>query len=502
LESLRVALGGKQAKHFPYDWRSDIDALTDDFQSWAIANLSGKRVVLVAHSTGGLVVWNWKNRYLRDDQTDDPKKRRPFQLAGVILLGVPLKGSCEPVRMLIDGYSSPGSSSSWDQMATHFVFRNSRSAVFTFPSLFQLMPQYENDASACLGVVDQNGTHPLNHHEVGAWFGDPAGTFGVRRKFPDVAFEQTMKAPLDAYYEQVLKAIDRGKKFRDAFDYDGNEDSVAMFYTADFKMPSAYYYTLDNTWLRPANRSAQSLNGDGRVPEESGSNPGIKNPLFVSRFKTHSEHGALLQDKVFLNFAEDTLKKWLVQVKNLEKYALAIEVEEHRAYARRQKWVMRPVSQFSRLTETDPALAGAVSAVANLNIETIAGTGSEDRIARAKSVAKEFDGKDPTSSVAAAIYSSVEAIAPEENDARSLNRLGLIRFRQARYKEAERYLRRASEIAESKEDPYLTAAIKGQIYYSLGRAREQIKGMEDDARIAFGKSAELGNAEARQRMAR
>ena len=55
-DNLSKALGGKEPKTFPYDWRRDLSEVADDFERFAQTNLKGKKGVVLAHSMGGAYV--------------------------------------------------------------------------------------------------------------------------------------------------------------------------------------------------------------------------------------------------------------------------------------------------------------------------------------------------------------------------------------------------------------------------------------------------------------
>src|SRR5207244_6194499 len=88
---------------FAYDWRHDIDQIAGWLdktlrEKWR-DKIRGARLTIVAHSMGGVVAWVWKNRYYHRDEKD-------FELSRLVLLGSPLQGSCDMLRMLLEGYRS------------------------------------------------------------------------------------------------------------------------------------------------------------------------------------------------------------------------------------------------------------------------------------------------------------------------------------------------------------------------------------------------------------
>jgi hypothetical protein len=135
LDELNRVLGGKEVKVFAYDWRQDLRCVAERFDEYANTDLKGKKVVVVAHSMGGLMFWYWKNTR---------KAQRPFKLLTLVLLGSPIQGSCEVARMLIGGYSPYEGASRFDKAAYHLLFDKMQAAAFTFPSVFQLLPRAGN----------------------------------------------------------------------------------------------------------------------------------------------------------------------------------------------------------------------------------------------------------------------------------------------------------------------------------------------------------------------
>ena len=65
---------------------------------------------------GGLMFWNWKNR------VRDPNNPRPFTLLALVTLGSPLGGTCEIVRMLIEGYKPYDGASGFENAAYDVIF--------------------------------------------------------------------------------------------------------------------------------------------------------------------------------------------------------------------------------------------------------------------------------------------------------------------------------------------------------------------------------------------
>jgi len=96
---------------------------------------------------GGLVAWSWKNLYYQKGHYD-------FYLARLLLLSAPLQGSCEMLRMLLMGYRPiPGG---LHETSYKFLFDYLLPATYTFPSLFQLLPQFDRNPQKIAWYLNLN----------------------------------------------------------------------------------------------------------------------------------------------------------------------------------------------------------------------------------------------------------------------------------------------------------------------------------------------------------
>lgn len=224
---------------FPYDWRYDIK----DIAKWLderIKNdwretLRGRRVIIIAHSMGGLVAWTWKNLYYRN-----LAESYDFNLWRLVLLGTPLEGSCEMLRMLLSGYLPvPGASvEPVQEFGYRLLFGELRAAAYTMPSVFELLPLVPKGGeldlrTSCL-VVDmpQSGETPANHFDLSIWDSRvlPAlesSNWFIRTFLPwfakrSVWEELGMSRP--QFLEHLRRILERGREFRDTLDL--SEDPV------------------------------------------------------------------------------------------------------------------------------------------------------------------------------------------------------------------------------------------------------------------------------------
>jgi len=103
LDEFQARLKDHRIKFVPcgYDWRRDVRAGAQDLQDCLRRDAAGRRVIVVAHSMGGVVSWTWNRMRMENRWPDAP------QLAGLAILGSPLGGSCEMLRMIQTGYVQP-----------------------------------------------------------------------------------------------------------------------------------------------------------------------------------------------------------------------------------------------------------------------------------------------------------------------------------------------------------------------------------------------------------
>ena len=130
------------------------------------------------------------------------------------------------------------------------------------------------------------------------------------------------------YIERVNAAIDAGKKFRLQFDARHYEDQVYLLYSNEYPMSDNYPVASDgNKWLS-VNEHQSAKAGDGRVLNESATNEGRFDLRRGALWPLQREHGELLSDAKFGQFVEKVLKRLIIQAKNLELIAYALDVPE------------------------------------------------------------------------------------------------------------------------------------------------------------------------------
>jgi pimeloyl-ACP methyl ester carboxylesterase len=130
---LQLEIAGFHPVFYPFDWRCDLDQLGRAFMQ-AIEQASSSRVLVVAHSMGGLVA--------RAALAYDKQRR----IEKLIQLGAPNSGSFAPVQAMRAVYptvrkiAALDSHNSAEELA-HSVFR-------TLPGLYQMLPAEFFEASA------------------------------------------------------------------------------------------------------------------------------------------------------------------------------------------------------------------------------------------------------------------------------------------------------------------------------------------------------------------
>ncbi len=176
-----------------YDWRRDIRAGANDLQK-CIANAPEladvEALVIVAHSMGGLVTWVWHQQQAPRDELPNG-----VRVIAIAILGSPLSGSCEVVRMINSGYVQPIAneqyvrgtwfSRRWDEIKgmkdrgvnelTRLISGPIRSLVLTWPGAMEISPQaaksrYEkNCAMVPIDPDDLDDSRILNHYMPNFW---------------------------------------------------------------------------------------------------------------------------------------------------------------------------------------------------------------------------------------------------------------------------------------------------------------------------------------------
>lgn len=111
---------------FPYDFRRSVEHIANDLNRVVRERAQGRRVVLVAHSMGGLVAaWWWA--FMSEG----------IDVAEIITLGTPYRGAAKALNVLVNG-----------MRIGPYVPQAVTDTVRTWDSVFDLLPHYQ--------VVDGN----------------------------------------------------------------------------------------------------------------------------------------------------------------------------------------------------------------------------------------------------------------------------------------------------------------------------------------------------------
>ncbi len=488
LDSLKSGNHGKAAKEFAYDWRADIRVSAKKFNEYAKKTLSGKNVVIIAHSMGGLVAWQWKNIYR--------KEKRPFNLIAIVLIGTPMQGSCEPARMLVEGYSAPERSNEFEKWATHLVFDNAHPAIFTFPSVFQLLPKY-NDDSPCIKMKLPAGVElSQNHHLIDTWLGRTGGDYRLGGTDDQTRKEFFNEIGLDAesYYARVIDAIEAGKLFRSNFDLNHQDDDrVYYLYSDAFDTGQFYHIVSKNGWL-DIERVKSIKGGDGRVLYESATNKEKASPINGTALLLHKEHGKLLSDPDFPKFVSRDIDQLIKHSKAMKILAFAIHDPDLKKEIENRGWRILDSSSPTKSLTSDPDFVSARQTVALYNAsqlpdKTLAST--EKLINCARSIQINLkESPEEGEKIVASLLDSALVLDPDKIGYDDLEQLGIIRHNQKRYAEAISAYNEAIRKLNSSPESLKSGHEKVRLYTTLGDTYERL-GAADLAANARNEAAQI-----------
>lgn len=275
--------GNYEHEAFAYDWRQDLNDIASELDrklsyDWK-NSLQDKKVIIVAHSMGGLVAWTWKNNYLRDG------KKYNFDVEHLMLVGSPLLGSCETLRMLILGYKPiPGIDYKVGKLYD-FLFNDFRKAALTFPSLFQCLPKGD-----CFYIIENDKKYPQNHFNID------------RYKFFFKEKELT---------SQFRSILENAYNFRETFDLSEEPLSRKISYYYSNDLETTKRITLGKKWFIFNDFQYEMAAGDGRVTEDSAINANNCSSIGISRLSDDKplSHDKLLNCKEFLNYLDRDLRR-------------------------------------------------------------------------------------------------------------------------------------------------------------------------------------------------
>lgn len=371
---------------FPYDWRQDLEwvarQLDERIKNGWREELKNRRLIIIAHSMGGLIAWTWKNRYYRKGGYD-------FDLWRLVLVGAPLEGSCEALYMLLSGDrpipgAAPSERLAYRLFGEKRLFDELRPAVFTFPSVFQLLPKsgMRDPQRSCL-VVDmaENVRKAVDHFDPSVWEERlltalkgsaryTRWTIGwVLPKYGRKSVWDELGLPREKFLQNLGSTLRRSQEFRNSLDL--TEEPLSK--TKDREGRIRYLFskrhsTTHQVLVRGSSISRIVLEdgGDGRVTETSATN---RDPFSQTRIQLSLTHNELMKDPDLIAWLGKELGRGVVQERVKDTIALLWKDEE----GRRRLQSRGVVLALSDL-DIDPLKAiddNRVKAIVDLNAEVL-----------------------------------------------------------------------------------------------------------------------------------
>jgi hypothetical protein len=287
-----------------YDWRRDIRAGARDLKRCIESKpeLQGiEALVVVAHSMGGLVTWQWHQEFASNGALANG-----VPVIAIAILGSPLGGSCEIVRMIQMGYAQPTLSDKhtddswlkrfWPAMVamkdrivnaiSSEVTDQIRPVVLTWPGAIELTPpptDTRDQACAPVPLYPDDATDPrlLSHFSTEFWNQPVGKSLLAGKPLPDSSAEMLPVA----------------SAFRSAFKLEPIASPTYLFASEMWDTPNQAKL-VPPTYVLDARGTWHTVDGDGRVPYLAAVPRAIQTRAADVR-RVYSVHGNLPEDKVF-----------------------------------------------------------------------------------------------------------------------------------------------------------------------------------------------------------
>ena len=486
---------------FAYDWRVSITDIADSFNRKLLGDwrnkLDGRRIVVVAHSMGGVVAWDWKNRHYKDGEYG-------FSVDRMILLGSPLEGSCEMLRMLLEGYRPIPDAGPFEEQIFSKLFSDLHPAAFTFPSVFQLLPEFpadHNDRNSCLALRNSFGTNSIDHFSITAWRRILSNLLDTQYRLGFLSTRKPIWESLDMskdrFFLYLTSLLDQGRVFRQGFSLSETplNGRIEYFYSEKFDTTGQIILTIDEEetevddyMLRP---------GDGRVLGESATIH-----LKVGRVPrlTQSAHGDLVKDHSFIGYVRD----WL-RIAVTRRVAILIHEDESARRAFVETGSVLPLHEVGVVafawdpttfdTETQAVLALGQAALSPFITDSASMRG-RDYARAVYQLGRRADDELSDKTLAFSLYGLALATGSLEQDdsyAFALNRYAYAAIQRG-YGDTSPALGEAASAIENNLQGFPTS-FQSNVFNNLGMAYE-IEGNTTDAATAYERAKSLGSANA------
>lgn len=286
--------------YFAYDWRQDNRISADRFdkklktEKWQKI-LSKRKVVLVAHSMGGLLVTYWFHKYYDKHQAD-----YPFKIERVIFLGTPHKGALSALQAIIEGYNMDPNANWFFRCFENIVLDGLNKVGHTFPSVYQLLPFHDKNI-----ITLETKQHRISYPQI--------CEIGVWKKF-DWLKKIHSNNKVNPIYENIEPLLEDGVKFHQELNKMGPVPDAIYFYSNSHKTPTRLRVTQKNGEFKSEFVIKEKF-GDGKVTKKSAINRGRIINEEVPRGLSE-QHGQLAKDDNFIEYIELLRERAIAKSRN------------------------------------------------------------------------------------------------------------------------------------------------------------------------------------------